>query len=119
MAFEQVGEGVRTLGMVIDVGGGAQVSRILEGPENSGGSSTRDRSCVHFPKHHACGFEEAEGCVNGEEFAGWAGSESIYALYMLNLSVPQYREYPGSLDSSSVPFAVDGKDFCSWSLGMR
>ena len=36
-----------------------------------------------------------------------------YALYMLNLSVHQYREYPGSLASSSVPLAVVGNDFWS------
>jgi hypothetical protein len=52
------------LGIVIDVGSGAEVSVVREGPELGGDEGAGHGASVHFPEHHACRFQKAERCVD-------------------------------------------------------
>ena len=67
--------------MVVNIGSGALVGIVGEAHESGGGVSACDGACVHFPKHHACGFEEADRGVDGQEFTGGAGAESVCVIH--------------------------------------
>ena len=66
-----------SLRVVVNIGSGALVGMVGEAHESGGGVSACYRACVHFPEHHACGFEEADRSVDSQEFMGGAGAESV------------------------------------------
>jgi len=45
-------------------------------------------ACVHFPKHHACGFEEANRGVDSEEITGRAGAKSVCIVHTEPICYP-------------------------------
>jgi hypothetical protein len=104
--LEEIGKRVRALSMVVYVGGSAKVSRIGEGLEDSGGSGTGHRSCIHLPKDHSSGFDEAEGCVYSKKFARGAGCESISIIHAKPVRAPiqgiagKFRKFIGAVGSS-------------------
>jgi hypothetical protein len=60
------------------------------GKTHKGGGSvgTGDGPGVHFAKDHAGGFNEAEGCVYGEEFAGRARAEGVSIVHAETIRYP-------------------------------
>jgi hypothetical protein len=74
VSLEKVGESASTLSVVVNVCGCAQVSLVGQGHEGCGSVGASDGTCIHFPEDHACRFDEAEGCVDSEEFTGGAGA---------------------------------------------
>ncbi len=67
--------------MVVNVGSSAQVSRVREGLENSGGSGAGNGAGIHFAENHAGGFKEAERGVYGQEFAGGTTFEQVCVIH--------------------------------------
>jgi hypothetical protein len=74
--------------MVVDVGRSAKVSGVWEGLEDSGGRCTGHCSCIHLPKDHSSGFNEANGGMEGEEFTGRAGAERVGIVHAETIRDP-------------------------------
>jgi hypothetical protein len=77
IAGEELVEGAGSLGVIIHIGSGALVGVVREAHEGSGGVRACNCPRVHFSKNHTGWFNEAEGGVDSEEFAGRAGAESV------------------------------------------
>ncbi len=64
---------------------------------------------------HAGGFDQTERDVDGEEFAGGAGGETIGIIHTKPIRAPIERvaRELGQLIVRHPVIAVNGKDFCS------
>ena len=67
--------------VIVHISSGALVGVVREAHEGSGGVSTRNCACIHFTENHTGGLDEADGGVNGKEFTGRAGAESIGIIH--------------------------------------
>ncbi len=74
--------------VIVHVSSGALVGVVREAHEGSGGVSTRNGPRIHFTENHSCGFDEADGGVNGEEFPGRAGAEGVSIVHAEAIRYP-------------------------------
>jgi hypothetical protein len=88
IAVEELLEGPGPLRVIVHVSSGALVSVVREAHEGSGGVSTRNCSRIHFTENHTGGLDEADGGVNGEEFTGRAGAESVCIVHAKTIRYP-------------------------------
>jgi len=86
--LQEVSERVGALRVVVNIGSGAPVSVVRESLEGSGGGGTSDSSCVHFSEYHSRGLDQAERGVDGEEFAGGTGFETVGVVHAETIGTP-------------------------------
>jgi hypothetical protein len=88
IAVEKLIESPGPLRVIVHVSSGAFVGIVREAHEGGGGVSTGNGSGVHFAENHSCRFNEADGGVDGEEFAGRAGAEGVSVIHAETIRYP-------------------------------
>jgi hypothetical protein len=79
---------VGSLRVVVDIGSGSPVCVVRESLEGSGGGGASDSACIHFPEYHSGGLDQTERGVNGEEFAGGTGFETVCVIHAETICTP-------------------------------
>ncbi len=88
ISAEKLVEGSGALSVIIHISSGTSVSVMGKMHKGGGCVGTGYGSGVHFAKDHTGGFNEAEGCVYGEEFAGRARAEGVSIVHAEMIRYP-------------------------------
>ena len=80
---------MRSLSVVVDVGSSSPVRMVRERLEGGWGGGASDSPCVHFAKDHSSRFDQAERGVNGKEFTGGAGLETVSIIHAETICAPR------------------------------
>ncbi len=74
--------------MIVNVGSSAEVSRVGEGSESSGGSRAGDSAGICLAEDHSGRLDQTERGVNSQQFAGGTGFEQVSIVHTKSVCPP-------------------------------
>jgi hypothetical protein len=96
--------------MIVIVGGSAEVSRVGEGSEDSGGCSAGDSAGIHLAEYHSGRLDQTERGVNSQQFAGGTGFKQVSIIHTKSVC-PPVQGVAGQLGELVSAVSGGGKGF--------